>query len=214
MSRVMWIAGAGGHGAVVAEAALASGWSSVEFFDDRWPGLSSTRGMPVQGTLAALRQRLASPTARQTGVLVAIGDNNHRLELTLALAQAGATLATVVHPFTAVSPTATLGPGTVVLAGAVLNAGARLGQACIVNTRASIDHDCSIGDGVHICPGAALAGQVSVHDLAWLGIGCSVIQGVTVGRGAFVAAGAAVVRDVPAGIRVAGCPAKEMQGVR
>lgn len=213
MTRRLWIVGAGGHGAVVAEAALAAGWAAVAFFDDRWPSLAHSRGFPVLGTVEALPQHLASATEPPAGVVVAIGDNTRRLELTQALAAAGAPLATVVHPFTAVSPTASLGAGSVVLAGAVLNAGARVGLAGIVNTRASIDHDCAIGHGVHVCPGVTLAGNVSVHDLAWLGIGSCAIQGVHIGRGALVAAGATVVRNVPAGARVAGCPAKEMKRV-
>jgi sugar O-acyltransferase (sialic acid O-acetyltransferase NeuD family) len=211
MRHELWIVGAGGHGAVVAEAARAAGWDSVAHFDDRWPAVTESRGWPVRGNLAELTARLTQFGPQSDGLVVAIGDNARRLELSLALAQAGAPLVTVVHPFSAVSPTAELGAGTVVLAGAVLNAGTRVGTACIVNTRASIDHDCTIGDGVHICPGVTLAGHVSVQDLAWMGIGSCAIQGVKVGRAALVAAGATVVDDVAPGARVAGCPAKEMK---
>ncbi|MDN5843803.1 MAG: hypothetical protein L0H54_10205, partial [Alcaligenaceae bacterium] len=31
------ILGASGHGKVVAEAALAAGWDTVDFYDDAWP---------------------------------------------------------------------------------------------------------------------------------------------------------------------------------
>jgi sugar O-acyltransferase (sialic acid O-acetyltransferase NeuD family) len=210
----LWIVGAGGHGAVVADAAHAAGrWHAIAFFDDHWPAQTQSRGHDILGDVATLRERLAGASPENAEVVVAVGDNTRRLELSQALAAAGARLATVIHPFSALSPSATLGPGTVVLAGTVLNAGARVGMACIINTRASIDHDCTIGDGVHICPGVSLAGHVTVHDLAWLGIGSSAIQGVTIGHSATVGAGAAVVRDVRPLHTVAGCPAREIKRV-
>ncbi len=36
---------------------------------------------------------------------------------------------------------------------------ARLGMRCIVSTGATIDHDCNLGDGVHVSPGANLGGR-------------------------------------------------------
>lgn len=202
------IVGAGGHGVVVADAAQASGrWPAIAFFDDRWPDTAAVGAWPVRGTLAALREHLAGRDGMQ--VVVAVGDNRRRLALGRELAAAGARLATVVHPFSAISPSAEIGAGTVVMAGAVLNPRARLGEAVILNTRASVDHDCAVGDGVHLCPGSTLAGNVTVRDLAWVGIGSSVIQGVTIGAASIIGAGAAVIRDVREGATVAGCPARE-----
>lgn len=49
---------------------------------------------------------------------------------------------------------------------------------------------------------------VVVDDDAWIGIGAIILKGVRIGRGARVAAGSVVTRDVPAGARVAGNPAR------
>jgi sugar O-acyltransferase (sialic acid O-acetyltransferase NeuD family) len=213
MSR-LWIVSAGGHGAVVAEAAVAARqWDAIAFVDDRHPALGPVLGHPVVGTTAdLLRQVQASPDG-PVQVVIALGDNTRRLQLSESLRAAGATLATVIHPFTAISPSASIGEGSVVLAGATVNARARIGLAAIVNTRASVDHDCTVGDGVHLCPGSTLAGTVTVRDRVWLGIGACAIQGVTIGEGAVVGAGSAVIRDVRAGATVAGCPAKEIKHV-
>lgn len=206
------VVGAGGHGVVVADAAQASRqWSSIGFHDDRWPEVDHVLGWPVHGSVQALREQLRSGTAATVAVIVAIGDNRRRLTLGRELAALGAHLTTVIHPSAVVSASARIGAGSVVMAGAVINPRARLGEAAIVNTRASVDHDANIGDGVHLCPGSTLAGQVSVHDLAWVGIGSSVIQGLTIGAGAVVGAGAAVIRNVERGSTVAGCPAKEIR---
>jgi sugar O-acyltransferase (sialic acid O-acetyltransferase NeuD family) len=207
----LWILGAGGHGVVVADAAEASGaWTSIAFFDERWPGVAASLQWPVLGDTAALHGHLARG-AGDAAVVVAVGDNTRRLELTRALAQAGAALATVIHPSAAISRHAILGAGSVVFAGAAINPRARLGLAAVVNTRASVDHDCTIGDGVHLCPGVTLAGNVTVRDRAWVGIGSCVIQGVTVGEDSIVGAGSAVTRDVRPSATVGGCPAKEIK---
>lgn len=206
----LWIVGAGGHGIVVADAARASGrWSRIVFFDDRWPEVTAVADWQVEGTVASLRERVTGHSAAE--LIVAIGNNHRRLSLGRELASAGARLATVIHPFSAISPLASIGAGTVLMAGTVVNPRARLGEAVIVNTGASVDHDCLIGDGVHLCPGSRLAGNVTVQDLAWFGIGAAAIQGVTIGTASTVGAGATVIRDVRESATVAGNPARENQ---
>jgi carbonic anhydrase/acetyltransferase-like protein (isoleucine patch superfamily) len=59
----------------------------------------------------------------------------------------------------------------------------------IINSGAVVEHDCRLGDWVHISPRACLGGNVTVEEGAWVGIGAVVKQGVTVGRGAIVGAG-------------------------
>jgi acetyltransferase-like isoleucine patch superfamily enzyme len=83
-----------------------------------------------------------------------------------------------------------------------------IGTGAIFNTGCSVDHDAQLADGVHICPGARLAGAVHVGTRSWLGIGASVIQQVRIGSDVTVGAGAAVVRDLADGVTAVGVPAK------
>jgi len=77
-----------------------------------------------------------------------------------------------------------------------------------VTTRASIDHDCRIGAFSHVCPGAALAGTVTVGGHSWIGIGSQVRQGIRIGSHVTVGAGATVVSDIADGLTVVGTPAR------
>lgn len=196
--------GASGHGKVLADMAGLLGWKQVVFFDDAWPALQHNGAWAVEGNTDDLMRRLPA----FDGVLVSIGHGATRWAKQQALQAAGAHITTLIHPAAHVSLYATLGAGSVAMAGAVVNAYARAGRACIINTNASVDHDCQLGDAVHICPGAHVSGNVTVGHTAWVGVGAAVKQGVVIGPGAVVGAGAAVVRDVLPGTTVAGNPAR------
>ena len=204
------ILGAGGHAKVVAELALASRFaSSLAFLDD-----SSTRtdpsppllGWPVLGPLLFSDQ--ASIAAKYEAAVVAIGHAPIRLQWIQRLQVAGYHLPVLIHPTAWVSPTAKIGPASVVFAQAAVQSQASIGIGAILNTGCSVDHDAQLSDGVHICPGSHLAGDVSVGARSWIGIGASVIQKVSIGSDVTVGAGAAVVRDVPNKVTVVGVPAR------
>ena len=82
----------------------------------------------------------------------------------------------------------------------------------IVNTAASVDHECRVGAGAHIGPGVRLAGRVAVGERAFIGTGAVILPRLTIGCDATVGAGAVVTTDVPAGAVVTGVPARIKSG--
>lgn len=204
MVNKLALLGASGHGKVLADMAELLGWQHIDFYDDAWPTLVNNGPWPVVGNTARLMQTLAE----YQGVVVAIGNNAIRLAKLTELKQQGATLVSLVHPAAVVSRHASLGAGSVVMAGAVVNACARVGEGCIINTNASVDHDCVLAPGVHISPGANLAGGVSVGQGSWVGIGACVRQLITIGQNTMVGAGSVVVAPVSDFQIVVGNPAK------
>lgn len=202
------ILGAGGHGRVVAETARAAGLATIGFLDEA-PSLLGTTvmGIKVLGDTSLLK-----PGALiGDGVLLGVGRNDIRLGLKQRMEALGVALPSITHPRAWISPSASLGSATVIMANAAIQTGCRLGAAVIVNTNASVDHDGVLADGVHVSPGAHLAGNVTVGEGTHIGIGATVIEGISIGRGCLIAAGAVVVRDVPDGQRVAGVPARAMK---
>lgn len=199
------IFGSGGHGRVVADAAEASGlWDAIVFYDGKWPDLQRSGAWEVVGG----QQELLQDIRQFNGLVVAIGNNTIRLQIQHALAEAGGKIATIIHPAASVSKHATIGAGSVVFAGAIVNIGAQVGKACILNTGATIDHDCVLQDGVHVSPGANLAGATTVGRASWIGIGACTRQVVTIGANVVVGAGGVVVKDVQDGAVVMGNPAR------
>lgn len=119
----------------------------------------------------------------------------------------GCIWATVIHDRAWVSPTAQLGPGTVILAGAIVNSGARVGPHAIINTAAVVEHDVTVGAFTHVCPGAVVGGGATLGDDCTIALGAQIRDHVTVGDGAIVGMGGVVVKSVPRRAIVCGVPA-------
>lgn len=201
------ILGAGGHGAVVAEIAIASSkWDGVSFVDDDLDEQALVVGCPVLGDSNLLPEILQGDYQ----IFVAIGNNQKRDENLSSIEELGGVLANVVHPNAVVSPSAFVDLGTVICAGAVINARTRIGRGSIVNTGASVDHDCVLGRAVHVSPGVHVAGNVSIGDRSWLGVGAAVIDGISIQSDCIVGAGAAVIDDVESGQTIVGVPANPL----
>ena len=202
------IFGAGGHGRVVAETAENTGvWQEIVFADDAYPELKSVNGYPVIADFSDARSMVNT----HPDVIVAMGDNHKRSDLTRQLQQTGFNLVTLIHPVATVADSARIETGTVIFAQAVVQPGAHIGGAVIVNTAATVDHDCIIGNGVHLSPGVHLGGGVKVGDYSWLGVGAAVINQVVIGRDVMVGAGSCVVSDLSDKITAVGVPARPVR---
>ena len=89
--------------------------------------------------------------------------------------------------------------GAQVMAGAQIQPGSFIGENAIINSCASIDHDCVVGAHAHIAPGAILCGDVRVGTRTHVGAGAVINQGVVIGDDCVVGAGAVVTRNVVSG---------------
>jgi sugar O-acyltransferase (sialic acid O-acetyltransferase NeuD family) len=183
------VIGAGGHAKVLSSTLTACGVSVAAVVGDddtKW-------GMDAQGTRVSRLERELGGRG-----VVGIGDNGQRRDMARALSFEWQT---VVQ----------LGRGTVVFAGAVVQPDAVIWDHVIVNTGATIDHDCVVGDYGHLAPGVAPAGAGQVGGGAVIGIGSVVCPGVKIGRWAMLGAGGVAVRDLADGVVAVGVPARALE---
>jgi sugar O-acyltransferase (sialic acid O-acetyltransferase NeuD family) len=134
--------------------------------------------------------------------------DDHRMLVFDSLARAGLRFPPVVAPSATVQGRVALGDGSVVLDGAVIATGSRLGRICIVNTKASVDHDCVLGDDVHVAPGATVSGEVEIGDGGLVGAGATLVHGIRVCAATLIGAGATVVDDLAVPGTYVGTPAR------
>lgn len=210
---MLW--GSKGHGLVLLDVILAVGGIVTAVFDSDPNATSIMAEAPLYRGPDGFNEwcRTVSPRPGRCAA-VAIGGKGgrDRLEISRRLLANNLRLPALVHPSASVSPASVLRQGAQILATGVVASGAIIGDLSIVNNGANVDHECTLGIGVHVAPGAVLCGAVTLDDFAFIGAGAVVLPGLKVGRDAVVGAGAVVTRDVPAGSTVIGNPARLMPG--
>ncbi len=150
----------------------------------------------------------------QTGFCIAIGNPHGRVRLRLHdnLIKDGFRPITIAHPTSWIADNATIDHGSQVMAGAVIMPEVRIGVQCIINTNASVDHECLIEDGSEIAPGATVCGCVQLGTNSWVCAGSTILPRIRIGEDSIVGAGAVVTHDVPPQTTVVGIPAKKKKG--
>lgn len=191
----LYLYGAGGHAKVIIEIAEIIGVQVMGLVDAN-PKVTTVLDYPVYQN---------SENGNEYWI-ISIGNNNIRKKISCLMIDK--VFIKLIHPSSNISKRATIGVGTVIMAGVSINTGVVVGEHCVINTNASIDHDCHIENFVHISPNVALAGNVYIGEGVHLGIGACVIQGIKIGKWCTIGAGAVIINDIPDGATVVGNPGR------
>ncbi len=202
------ILGAGGHAKVLIDT-LQRQSANILGVTDPDPELhgKDVLGIPIIGDDNSILQYGVNDILLVNG-LGKVNHSNKRMQIYDTFKERGYIFIGVIHPSAVISSGAYLAEGVHVMAGAIIQTLATVGVNTIINTRASIDHECIVGNHCHVAPGVTISGGVEIGDNVLIGAGATIIQGVKLGIHCVVAAGAVVIRDVPDGVTVMGIPAK------
>jgi sugar O-acyltransferase (sialic acid O-acetyltransferase NeuD family) len=208
MDKVVVIGG-GGHAKVLMSVLKKCPCEILGYTDKRSGG--AILGARYLGTDAILHELIKSHG--DCGAVVGVGKtdtSSARVELFRAIETLGFEFPVVVSPQAVVNEEVFLGPGSAVFDGVVVNSGTVTGCLCILNTSSTVEHDCHLGDNVHVAPGATLSGGVRIGSNCMIGTGANVIQGVTICADTLIGAGSTVVGDISLAGVYAGNPARRV----
>tara|TARA_B100001057_G_C22854427_1_gene952195 strand:- start:2324 stop:2905 length:582 start_codon:yes stop_codon:yes gene_type:complete len=138
--------------------------------------------------------------------LIAIGNNKSRKRISEYLGND--CYITVIHESAVVDSSIFLGTGSQVLHNSTIQVGTKIGKHCIINTAASIDHDCVLGDFSFIGPNATLCGGVEIGEGTFIGAGAVILPYIKIGKNCMIGAGSVVTKNLPDGITAYGNPIK------
>lgn len=194
------ILGSGGHALAVWDACLSAGFAPVGFVDsERRP--SGVEGLPVMADLSEL-------DLSEVNLALGIGHNFARESAAVELLRdyPEVRMPVIVHHTAWVSPSATLGAGSVVMAQASVGPFATIGRGALVNTAASLDHESVLRDFASLGPGAHTGGRAVVGARTMVGLNAGVLQGVSIGSDCVIGAQSLVRDDIPADTVAYGVP--------
>ena len=189
MSDPLLLIGCGGHARALIDVVESSGcWHVLGLVGLQEQVGEKVLGYPVLGCdqdLPSLRQHCAN-------ALLAVGQiglTSHREHLVLELVRLSFAMPAVISGLAHVSRHARLGSGISVGHGVMVNSGASVGDYCILNTNALIEHDAVIGDYCHISTGALVNGGVVIGNGSFIGSGAVLREGLNLPPQTVISAG-------------------------
>lgn len=197
------ILGAGGHAVSVANVAISAGYLVRSFVD------------PNKGGQNLLGINIVSDISKVvrfgTGqVAIALGDNaaRERVYQDLQSRYPNLHFPVLVHRSATVCSFTEIGPGTILMPGAIAGPNSRVGKFCIINTRASIDHDCTMLDFSSLAPAAVAGGKVHIGMRSAISLDAVIKHGLKIGNDSVLGASSYLHTDMPDNHVAYGTPAR------
>ncbi len=212
MRKRLYIYGAGGQGREtrlwVERAGLLDdgmySWAGFVVTDEsfRQDGTTSDGVECYEDWLVEREERMA--------VVLGLGDPRARVAIGKRLSQVGhLEFPSVIDPTAVIDPNLNfVGKGVVIAPGCTITVGVHLSHFVHLNYQCTVGHDTRIEEGCQVNPGARISGNVAVGEGSLIGAGATILEAKRIGAYCTIGAGAVVTRDVPAGVVVAGVPAK------
>jgi len=208
---IFW--GATGHAKVLRECVVYNGFDLVALFDNNMALVSPFSDVTLYHGEEGFNYWLCNQKKDMSDIrcLIAIGgargQDRHQLQRFLELK--GLLPIVAVHPTAFVASNAYIGKGSQILAKSAICVDVKIGESCIVNTGAIVDHDTILSDGVHIGPGARITGEVTIGKYSMVGAGAVVLPRVKIGDNVIVGAGSVVTKDIESNSIVYGNPSRQ-----
>lgn len=213
MNENFLIWGAKGHAKVLNEIISINGNSVKILIDNNQVNISPLEGIPVLQGETQYSEWLKNEKKNvpfKMSAIAAIGGarGKDRLYYLDMFRRDGFSVPSLFHPSAYISNKVRIGDNCHFCALSFVGVDVSIGDACIVNTKVSIDHESFIGNGVHLAPNTTLCGCVEIGNCTFIGAGSTILPNIKIGSNTIIGAGSIVIKDVPNNVLVYGNPAK------
>ena len=201
----------GGTGqSIVLEEFLCEEYDILAIFDNNKNCGSPFDKVPVYYGMNELDDFLKDVHLEKIHFIVAIGGGHGKVRLNLhnELIRRGLIPISGIHPTSYIAKNATISEGCQVLANTTIAARVQLGKSCIINTASHVDHECKLGNGVHVGPGASIAGCVEIDNYSFIGTGATILPFIKIGKNCIIGAGSVITKNIADNSIVYGNPGK------
>jgi sugar O-acyltransferase (sialic acid O-acetyltransferase NeuD family) len=204
--RPLIIFGSGGHALSVANVALSAGYK-IKYFVDKFKKGSHLLGYEI------IEEFTEWKNTDNLSFSIAVGDNSFREKLHNELCTKNTNLyfPSLIHPSAIISFSTDIGIGSVVMANAVIGPNTKIGNFCLINTLASIDHDCVMLDYSSLAPAAVTGGSVSIGIRSAICIGAKIKHKLKIGNDSILGANSYLNKDLSSNQVAYGTPARPVR---
>lgn len=167
---------------VIKDLALACNYECAGFIDDY------TRGGEIIGDYGHVCNNF-KPGSYEIAIAVGYKDLDARWAVYQKVSEDGYKVPAIVHPRAYVRDISCIGPGSIIMAGAIVDFNAKVGQLCVLWPGVVVNHDSRIGNNTFLSPNSTVCGCAEVQGKSFIGAGSVIVDHVTVPEGSFVKAG-------------------------
>jgi len=144
-------------------------------------------------------------------IMVAVADSRDRFDIVQKLPKETQYF-TYIHPTVLImDDNIELGEGSFIGANSILTTNIKIGKHAILNRGNQIGHDCIIGDYFSAMPGAIVSGNVSIHDLVYMGTNSSIKEKLSIHSLSTIGMNSCVVKSIKDSGVYVGTPAKKIK---
>ena len=204
---ILGIYGAGGAGREVKEIAeMTNQWEELVFIDDTKEvgEFKGIKRMPFENFKTFY-------LPEDTEIIIALGEPQYKITLYNKVAEAGYSLANVIHPTAIINKSAIIGRGVIVKAGALVSSDAVVEDNVSLEEYSVIGHDTIIHTHAQISAFVVIAGHCEVGEGTYIGLSVPVKEKTKIGARTVVGMGSVVLRDLPENVIAIGNPARAMK---
>jgi sugar O-acyltransferase (sialic acid O-acetyltransferase NeuD family) len=197
MKKKIAIFGAGGHATVLTnEINKFKDYEIVGYFVHDLNNLDINKNYKKK-ILQINKKNLLNLVKNSVSGIIAIGDNVLRKKIVEDIRSISRSFKweKIISKDSIVSSTVTVGDGTIIMSGCVVNPYSKIKNHCLINTCSIIEHENIFEDYSSVGPGVITGGKVKVGKFSHLGMGSIVLERIKVGKNVLIGANSFVNRN-------------------